>query len=443
MLREKAKSFYSQTHGDSNFKASSGWLDNFKRRYGIRQLSITGEKLSSDMGAVEPFKKCLQNKIKELQLSLDQIYNADESGLFFKMLPQKTLAHRSEEVAPGRKMSKERITFMPCANASGSHKLKLLVLGKSKKPRSFGNSNIPVTYKGQKKAWVTKDIFQDWFYTEFIPAVKRKMKELNLSAKAVLLLDNAPGHPQNLCSEDKQIFAIFLPPNVTPLIQPMDQNVIQAVKLHYRKNLLKKIVASETLDISAEIKKINLKDVVHNLHSAWQNVKEELIKKSWNPLLSGETNTDPDNWEEEDEIPLSRLARKCTGSFDSINEDIQEVTQLTKKITGNISNQEIIEWAVGQEESWETLNDDDILENTEIESTSEESEGEIEELVESVSHKEALKCFQTCLKWAHQNNESASNIFLLNEMKKKAEIGQAGKIKQKKITHFFSHPQQT
>lgn len=108
MLREKAKFFYSEAHEEGDaFKASSGWLDNFKHRYGIRQLSITGEKLSSDVSAVEPFKKLLLGKIKELQLSLDQVYNADESGLFFKVLPQKTLAHRLEEAAPGRKISKE------------------------------------------------------------------------------------------------------------------------------------------------------------------------------------------------------------------------------------------------------------------------------------------------------------------------------------------------
>lgn len=44
------------------------------------------------------------------------------------------------------------------------------------------------------------------------------MKQLNLPPKAILLLDNAPGHPDDLCTEDKQMFVMFLPPNVTPLI---------------------------------------------------------------------------------------------------------------------------------------------------------------------------------------------------------------------------------
>lgn len=85
------------------------------------------------------------------------------------------------------------------------HRLKLLILGKSKKQHSFGNSYIPVTYKGNKRVWVTRKIFQDWFYIEFISAVKCKMKDLNLPAKAILLLNNVPGHPQNLCTEDKKL----------------------------------------------------------------------------------------------------------------------------------------------------------------------------------------------------------------------------------------------
>lgn len=237
LICEKAKFFSQQFDRTENFKASSGWLQNFKNRYGIRQLSISGEKLSSDTLAVEPFKMKLLEKIEEMNLCSDQLYNADESGLFWKMLPQKTLAHSKEDSAPGRKQSKERITFMPCSNASGSHKLKLLVLGRSNKPRSFGSSHIPVVYKGQKRAWVTREIFTEWFHTSFVPAVRLKMRELGLPPRAILILDNAPGHPVELSSEDKQISVMFLPPNCTPLIQPMDQHVIQAIKLHYRKNL--------------------------------------------------------------------------------------------------------------------------------------------------------------------------------------------------------------
>lgn len=59
-----------------------------------------------------------------------------------------------------------------------------------------------------------------------------------------------------------KIVVMFLPPNVTPLEQPIDQNVNQAVKLHYKKGLLKRIIASEGADISAELNLVNLKGVI-------------------------------------------------------------------------------------------------------------------------------------------------------------------------------------
>lgn len=429
ILRAKAQFFYGQTHNKDNFKASSGWLDKFKNRYGIRQLSITGEKLSSNEAAVEPFKNALQNRITEMQLCPDQIYNADESGLFWKLLPQRTLAHQAEASAPGRKMSKERLTFMPCCNASGSHKMRLFVLGKSQKPRAFGSEPLPVKYQGQKKAWVTREIFRDWFYMDFVPEVRKRMRQLNLETKTLLILDNAPGHPEDLCSDDKKIVVMFLPPNVTPLVQPMDQNVIQAVKLHYRKRLLHRIVASGGADISAELKKVNLKDVVIGLAKAWENVRPELIRKSWSKLL---IQVD-DGWSEDDNLTLSQWKDKM--GFEGIEQQITEVTALINHISGDVTRQEAFEWAVGQEESWESMNDMDILEYVHDESSSEE---EVEVIPRRVRHTEAVRSFETCLKWAEENNESEHHILILAEMKKRAQKAEEANIKQSKITDFYT-----
>jgi len=43
-------------------------------------------------------------------------------------------------------------------------------------------------------------------------------------------LDNAPSHPSEEELMKRDIKAIFLPPNVTSLIQPMDQGVIEWLK---------------------------------------------------------------------------------------------------------------------------------------------------------------------------------------------------------------------
>lgn len=142
LLREKALWFHQKMQVKESFTASQGWLSRFKARHGIRQLDIQGEKLSGDKNATDLYKNEFLRIIERHDLSRAQIYNADETGLYWKALPSKTLVDRTEKSAPGHKLIKETITLMACANASGEHKLKLLCIGKSKNPRSFKGSNM-------------------------------------------------------------------------------------------------------------------------------------------------------------------------------------------------------------------------------------------------------------------------------------------------------------
>ncbi|KAG8234241.1 hypothetical protein J437_LFUL007748 [Ladona fulva] len=177
------------TESDESFVASKGWLDRFKHCHGIRCLKIIGEKLSSNESTIEPVRiELLLRVIDEKNLSSEQFYNADESELFWRMLPDKILADLNEKVAPGRKVIKAKITFMPCANVTGKHKLPLFAVGTAKKPRAFES---PVCYREQKNASVTRNRI----ITEFFPAVRQHMKSVDLPQQALLMLDNCSGHP--------------------------------------------------------------------------------------------------------------------------------------------------------------------------------------------------------------------------------------------------------
>ena len=84
------------------------------------------------------------------------------------------------------------------------------------------------------KAWVTRLLFVEWVNEVFSPAVKRYLREKGLPLKCLLVMDNAPAHPpgleEDLLEEYKFIKIQFLSPNTTPLIQPMDQQVISNFK---------------------------------------------------------------------------------------------------------------------------------------------------------------------------------------------------------------------
>ena len=123
------------------FTASSGWMWRFCQRHTIRQLSLQGDKLSADKPAADQFIPEFQAFVRDGGYSLDQVFNCDETGLYYKLLPQKSLAAHFEKSADGRKTQNERITINACSNGTGKVKLPLLFIGKSKNPRCFKNIN--------------------------------------------------------------------------------------------------------------------------------------------------------------------------------------------------------------------------------------------------------------------------------------------------------------
>ncbi|XP_055522856.1 jerky protein homolog-like [Wyeomyia smithii] len=218
---------------DQSLTFSDGWMRRFKARYGLRVKRVTGEKASADTAAYLRFKDIFKTKLIEMGLKKSQVYNADESAIFVKLLASRSVVLSNEHQPAGRKLNKMRYTFMPCSNVDGSNKLKLMFIGTAAKPRSFPDKDkLPLSYYSSKKAWMTRDLFKSWFYNEFVPAVREFSNKSNLEPKALLLLDNCTAHydgGDDLVSDDGLIKVIYLPPNVTSECQPMDQSVINAV----------------------------------------------------------------------------------------------------------------------------------------------------------------------------------------------------------------------
>ncbi|GBN90732.1 Tigger transposable element-derived protein 2, partial [Araneus ventricosus] len=142
LLMEQAKIFHRSMNLTTDYSYTTGWLTKFKKRRGIRQLKICGDKASADAEAAEDFVNEFVSLVETEKLSPEQIYIADETGLFWRYVPRSTLATADEKDATGVKDSKERITILGCGNAAGSHKTKLFVIGKSAKPRAFKNVKV-------------------------------------------------------------------------------------------------------------------------------------------------------------------------------------------------------------------------------------------------------------------------------------------------------------
>ena len=79
-------------------------------------LSIADK--ASDEKQAEEFVSTFREFIQANKYSHNQIFNCDETGLNFRLLPDVTLASSFEKSADGRKKSKDRVTLNLCSNAS-------------------------------------------------------------------------------------------------------------------------------------------------------------------------------------------------------------------------------------------------------------------------------------------------------------------------------------
>ena len=267
IIQEKAREIAKEL-GITEFTASTGWLDRFRQRHGIIYRQISGEAESVSEDVVETWiSLSLKEIVKEYKPN--EIYNADEFGLFFQLMPDKSLVLKTEK-CHGGKLSKQRLTVLLCANSDGSEKMKPLVIGKSAKPRCFKNvKSFPCDYASQRRAWMTCDRFVAWLqaWDRALTCQKRRV---------LLFVDNCPAHPKDVPL--KNIKLAFLPPNATSKLQPLDQGIIKVVKQKYRKRVVQRFLRSmETTDGPSQ-PKVNVLDALHWITAAWEDVDDSTIK---------------------------------------------------------------------------------------------------------------------------------------------------------------------
>lgn len=276
ILSEKAEAL-ARRLGKLDFKATDGWLNRWKVRNNIVFKRAHGEAQSADIiGASSWRASTIPNFLSEYRP--EEIYNADDTGLYYRATPDGSLVFRKAALS-GSKKAMERLTVLVCANMSGSDRCKLLVIGKAKQPRCMKNLDrgaLPVNYDANKTAWMTSELFTRWVH-------KWDRRLVRTGRSILLLVDNAPCH--QMVPGLQAIKLQFLPPNTTALIQPMDQGIIRNLKHLYRKQLLKRLVdAMDANIIQPEssvgdvARTITVLEAIQMLSVAWSGVKETTIR---------------------------------------------------------------------------------------------------------------------------------------------------------------------
>lgn len=220
----------------------------------------------------------------------------------------------------------------------------------------------------------------------------------------LLIVDNAPTHPtaELLERENGQLKSTFLPPNVTSLLQPMDQSVIETMKRHYRRQLLKKLLIEGAEDeelVLANHSKINLKDCCYMVAEAWSLVMAVTLRRAWNKLKG---------------LPSEKNKKKNLKKMRNKNMErmmIEEIRKIIVKIPGctEVSVEDVGEWMACETSApgFQILNDDEIVvsvrEDVEVE-VEEELSADVE-VDAGPTASEAFAGLETALKWMERQPE--------------------------------------
>lgn len=167
----------------------------------------------------------------------------------------------------------------------GTEKYPLLVIGESRNPRCFRGKELPLSYSHNKSAWMTSIIFEEFFHLWD--------SDLQESGRKVLVfIDNCSAHPKDLDEKLQNIKIIFLPPNTTSVLQPMDQGIIRNIKHFYRFKIVMRML--RFMEEGIDHVPVDLFEAMELLKSSWEEVKEETIKNCFTKAWEAEAHLDPE-----------------------------------------------------------------------------------------------------------------------------------------------------
>ena len=312
MLQEEALLIAQRLGEDTvNFSASNGWLDKWKKRYNITQMNVAGEEGDVNEETMTSWAERARELVRGHHPA--DVWNMDETGLFWKALPEKSLSERGKRCRGGKK-AKQRLTWAFFVNAGGG-KEPPIVIGKSVRPRCFKtlkDMNRPYSchYFANKKAWMTSEIFE-----EIVCELNRRMKRQK--RKIILFVDNAPCHPPFPADHFSNIKLAFLPKNTTSRSQPLDAGIIKQWKVKTKRMLLRYVCSK----VDGKLTASEITKSVHVLMSiqwgkkAWDEISEETIKRCFVkvglfPEEMGGIDGDDDPFDGEE---MKNLEELCSG----------------------------------------------------------------------------------------------------------------------------------
>jgi hypothetical protein len=177
-----------------------------------------------------------------------EIYNLDETGLPFEIAPQKiiTIKGAKKAIIKSKGQTKQKVTGLFLIRADGVKCKPLIVFKGSSKGRIAkevkGFNNEHITCCAQSNAWCDLQVLEIW--------IQEVLKKSFPNQRKLIIMDNFAVHTENvnLIEYDKDLIKVlFLPPNTTRLLQPLDISVNNLVKKNLRQLWVKNFSKERSL----------------------------------------------------------------------------------------------------------------------------------------------------------------------------------------------------
>ena len=284
---------------------------------------------------------------------------------------------------------------MLCCNMVGDFET-AVVIGKAKKPRCFKNIDVrklSVSWRSNKKAWMTTEIMSDW-----LVELDNKMKKQK--RKIILFMDNATSHPDYLKLKNANL--VFVPPNTTSMLQPLDQGIIRSFKVRYRKLLLRHVLSQINSCKSSEelAKSVSVLDAISWITSALKKVEPGCVLKCFKKagfFSTSEVATDSTTTEKREKELADLVA-----NFDS-NVSVEEYVKIDHDLTIEEENLHVSNFIHRDTTEALALSEDDDEESP-------VEDCKIKDYSEALKYSEQLKQF-------FLNNGDSEGLAKINPMK--------------------------
>ena len=108
-----------------------------------------------------------------------------------------------------------------------------------------------------------------------------------------MILDNASSHIVSSAKVGKSrgfstlelsnMTLVFLPPNVTSVVQPLDQGIIASFKIQYKKKLLRWVLSQYDDATLKDLRKVvpNIRQAIMWSYEVWSELDAQIVRNCW------------------------------------------------------------------------------------------------------------------------------------------------------------------